>query len=458
MKSLKKVSSLLTIILSAAVFLSFGQDAENNKDTKKKVDFIGYSSYSFGQIVEGNDNQPDGMTNIFHYWMQDVYTGVGFSAVISDRFKILAGVEGKMWNPYAAPGVGQRQFKLRNYSLWLDQGNAVYSIGNLEKPLLTTTVGYFKYKYNPEVRNLGEYLFRSSTYPGFIINYFDFPQNRLLGGQANLKLSLDRIACDLKADLLIISESEWYPFGDFSPALLASGNFAKIVEVGGGIEFARLFSVDNNRTTPSTNPDGTNNTNNMILKNIEKDINGNVINRIYDSTSHYTFKATKVMGRITLDVKKAFNAPFLGPEDGKLYGEICIIGLKDYPFWYNDLSKRMPFMFGLVIPTFKLLDALSFEVENYKFPFQTSYKTGVELNSTPLPDDQPDSWNHDNYKYDDWKWSLYAKKIVFPGFTITTQFARDHMRTLYSDGALNYSEAVSRPGQYYWVVKLGYSL
>jgi hypothetical protein len=458
MRCSAKVSSLLAIILSAAMFISFGQDAENQKDTKKKVDFMGYSSYSFGQIVEGNNNQSDGMTNIYHYWSQEVYTGVGFLAALNDRFKILAGVEGKMWTPYAAPGVSQRQFKLRNYSLWLDQGNAVYSIGNLEKPMLEMTLGYFKYKYNPEVRNLGEYMFRSTTYPGFIINYFDFPENRLLGYQAHLDLSLDRIACDLKADLLAISESEWYPFGDFSPALLASGNFAKIVEVGGGIEFARLFSVNENRTTPAKNPDGTNNTNNIILKSVTRDENGNAISKTYDSTSHYTFRATKVMGRIMLDPKKAFQASFFGPEDAMLYGEICIIGWDNYSYWYEDRLKRIPFMVGFNVPTFKLLDVLSLEVENYQFPFQTSYKTGVELNSTPLPDDQADNWNPNKYKYDDWKWSVYAKKTLFRGFSITTQFARDHMRTLYSDGALNYTEAVARPGQYYWVLKLGYSL
>ena len=52
-------------------------------------------------------------------------------------------------------------------------------------------VGYFPYKYNPEARNLGEYLFRSGTYPVYLTNDYDFPLARVAGLRYGLNFSND---------------------------------------------------------------------------------------------------------------------------------------------------------------------------------------------------------------------------------------------------------------------------
>jgi hypothetical protein len=78
----------------------------------------------------------------------------------------------------------------------------------------------------------------------------------------------------------------------------------------------------------------------------------------------------------------------------------------------------------------------------------------------PLPDNaqNPSGWDPTLYTFDDWKWSVYVKRTVIPGFSITVQFARDHMHYTYSDGYPFWLEAVSRPGQWWWRANLCYSL
>jgi hypothetical protein len=56
-----------------------------------------------------------------------------------------------------------------------------YSLGDMERPFLTLGFGVFPFKYNPDVRNLGEYLYRTGTYPPTMSNTFDFPLARLTG-------------------------------------------------------------------------------------------------------------------------------------------------------------------------------------------------------------------------------------------------------------------------------------
>ena len=444
----KRAAGAAIVLLSMIAAYSFGE-------TEKKVEFSGYSSWVLGQIVLGTDDFITGVSTppMSHYWSQEAYAGVGFHAALNERFTINAAMEGKMWYPFPSVLVGQPDFKRRHYGVWLDQGNATYKIGEAEKPLLTVTMGYFKYKYNPQARNLGEQLFRSLAYPGIIVNAFDFPAIHLLGGMAHFDLLESR----LQVDAIINSESDWYPFGDFSPALVASFKPHKVIEIGGGVEFARLISVNSLATTPQ-NPGGSMPAEaNRVIGYVHKDQNGLVDSVSYDS-AYYTFQATKLMGRIALDPKTLFDLPFFGPEDGKLYGEIDVLGLTNYSFWYDDVSKRMPIMFGFNVPTFRVLDVLAVEFENYKSQFTTSYLNNVVRNGLPQPDHTYMSWDPKLFSFDDWKWSVFVKKTVFPGFSITAQFARDHMHATYVDGYPFWGESTARPGQWWWTAKLCYSL
>ena len=65
-----------------------------------------------------------------------------------------------------------------------------------------------------------------------------------------------------------------------------------------------------------------------------------------------------------------------------------------------------------------------------------------------------------NFRKDDWKFSLFAKKTIFPGFEVLLQVARDHMRTIDFYGKDNYWEITQRNGDgmtdlgdFYWLTR-----
>lgn len=55
----------------------------------------------------------------------------------------------------------------------------------------------------------------------------------------------------------------------------------------------------------------------------------------------------------------------LGQDDWMLYGEAAVLGWEDSPLYDASILERIPFMFGIVIPTFRVLDRLAVETEHY---------------------------------------------------------------------------------------------
>jgi hypothetical protein len=446
MVTLKKLQ-FRSVVLAAVLYAGgcFCPAVAEEEIPTKSVKFTGYSSFAFGQIVKGlwEGNLSPAYN---HYWSHHVYAGVGFNARVSDNFQIVTRVEGKMWNAY--PNQNVRNWLTRNYSMWLDQANMTYGFGGLDNPLFSITAGYFVYKYNQEVRDLGEFLFRSLTYPGFLINYFDFPAARLLG----FKFSLNMLEGNLKQDLFVHEECESYPFGNISFGYVASYNIMNIVEVGGGVDLCRLLDINPELTTPKKAA-------NYYIRGLVWDTLNLMWQADPDTNHFYTFKANKVMGHMTVDPKPLMGdvGGIMGKEDLKLYGEIAVIGLKNHPFYYNDIKKRMPIMFGMNLPAFKFIDHISVEFEYYALPFSTGMEKLLDQ-GLPLPRDGALTWVPDDWKSDDWKWAVHLKKTIFPGLSLTVQVARDHYRGYWNDGLPAYTESLIRPDHLSWNAKLTGSL
>jgi hypothetical protein len=119
--------------------------------------------------------------------------------------------------------------------------------------------------------------------------------------------------------------------------------------VGGGAMLDRLIPIQPVKTTD---------TNTFVL-----DANNNkIVESIKDGDTTfelYTLRGVKLMGRMTLDPKKLVpDLDIFGPEDGKIYGELAVLGVKNYGKkfsdttqnygYYNDIFKRMPIMFGFI--------------------------------------------------------------------------------------------------------------
>ena len=431
----------------------------------KNIQFTGFGSYEFGQVEQGNYN------GIYfdHYWDHQVYAGSGFIANLSENMKLVAGIEGKMWNaaPFANVGAPSRQSTEQQFSVWVTEADGTYSFGDTtDKVFAKLTAGYFPYKYNPESRNLGEYMFRSFTYPGLLMNSFDFPAADLLGAKASIKLNIDQI--QISNDFMLLEQAATWPYGAFSLAYVGDCNFAKVIDFGAGVDFANYISVNSNNTTP-TDP-----------ANAIRDDSGNVIQTIQSikgvdttfDTSYYTFKAIKPMARLTFDPKPLLGdfGRMLGSEDLKLYGEGAIIGTENYSYYYDNISQRMPVMFGFYLPTFKILDMLNIEFEHYSNPLSTgtynqSYLVGSSASTClPVPGPQLVTFNPLNsasaeaFSTTTWKWSVYLKKTITPNVAITIQCARDHSRPNYSDGYPGFYEMLIFPNDWMWTAKISANL
>jgi hypothetical protein len=404
----------------------------------------GYGFWEFGQIVKGTaEGQP-----LDHQWTSRALLGVRFEIRPSDFLYLDLNPEFRFFYPLPELNTGMNRVRMAAVA-YINEMKGVFSAGDKENPFLTATLGMFDYKYNPESRDLGEYLFRTGTYPLFVVNDFDFPEARLLG----LKLTTDAVP-NLHADVLLTSEYMYYPLYDFSLSAIASYTLLKAVTVGGGVEFARCLPVNDSKTSigPTTDLGGNQNSAQFVTES--------------GDTIYPSFKATKLMGRLTIDPKKFFpGVALFGPEDLKIYGEVGILGFGYktkapdsvylMPAFYSDINRRIPIMFGLNIPAFKLLDVLSAEAEYFPIGYPNDY-FAEETQRIPVPRVDIPTYSPGKYRDLEWRWAFYFKKEVTKGFSISGQVAYDHLRTTFTDGWPSTAESLIQKGDWFWIVKTGY--
>jgi hypothetical protein len=395
-----------------------------------------------------------------HSWINRTFLHLTFSTVYKERLRINMGTEGRAWfNVPKLRGTGQATYVHRqNNTFIISDANANYSFGDLELPWLTLTAGLFPFKYNTQARNLGEYLFRSGTYPAYLINNFDLAFARLTGFKASSELF-----GMLHQDLVFSIETTIPPFFDGTLSYLAGCNFWGFGEIGAGVSFANIVSVDERVTTPG----GGDLTNNMFI-----DAEGD--------TGYYTFRGTKVMGKFCLDPKKILNLlvpvpeTLFGTEDLKIYGEALVLGLENYPrndsanilgqttpgknaWGYDTLVNKLVAVGGINLPAFNILDVMAVELEWYGCTYPNSYKNRLgpgAKRSYPVPDFPARA--SANYNADNYKWSVYLKKLFFNNhFGVVAQVARDHTRNeTLVDESFDYEEALGRNDHWWWMAKI----
>jgi hypothetical protein len=132
--------------------------------------------------------------------------------------------------------------------------------------------------------------------------------------------------------------------------------------------------------------------------------------------------------------------------------------------------ERMPIMVGFNIPTFKMLDLLSVEVEWFNSPWINSYsRLALEGGgATPqLPAGEGQPWYSENgYNdisgKDNLSWSLLAQKKVVKVLTISGQVARDHARfvsrTNWFGPNVDPNEALITSKDWYWMLQISFGI
>jgi hypothetical protein len=393
-----------------------------------KIKPSGFAYYQIGQIEHETPNDPSLLPKTFDQHFNGRLT---LEAVIQEKLRIIVGGEAQLGASIG--GNDQTQIKL----FLLKEAQGIYSFVDPENSVfqMALSMGYFPFKYNPEARNLGEYLFRTGTYPGYVITDFDFAKARLMG--FNLSFTLLK---DLQLNALFTSEYVEVPYFDYSLSFVAGYKFLnKILDVGFGIDLDRILPIKPQVTTdPSPSNYVTDNQNNYVIEN--------------GDTLHYTKQGTKLMARLSFDPKPLLPfAEIFGPDDGKLYGELAILGTKNYGAYYPEVAKRMPMMFGFNIPCFKFVDVLSFEFEYYGCDTTQLLNIQTSPNkATPdvYPVSQPRSLT---------KWSFYAQKTITKGWAVKGLIGRDHYRGLDQVGNYDAIERMNGPEDWHYNLRIMYS-
>jgi hypothetical protein len=408
----------------AAILLIVGMVFGADDGSDIKIIPHGFAYYQIGQIEQMTPPDPSLMVKMFDQHFNGRLT---LEAIINKRLRIIVGGESEL------SSTGAKDISQKIAPFVLKEAQGIYSFGDIEKPYLQIAAGYFPYKYNPESSNLGEYLFRSGAYPGYVITDFDFAKARLMG----FDVSCGAIE-NLSTDLLFTSEYREPPFFDYSLSGVAGYKLlGGMLDFGAGINFNRLIAIVPSLTTNKAN---------VVL-----DEQGTVVYENGD-TLYYTKKGIKAMGRLTFDPKSLLPfADMFGKNDCKLYGEMAILGFKNYGQYYSDISQRMPIMAGFNIPCFKALDIISFEMEYYKQ--DTNYIANMpNASTTVIPADYPVAAARSFFK-----WSFYGVKTITKGLAIKGLIGRDHFRSMDPVGNYDPNEHMNGPGDWHYKLRIMYS-
>lgn len=507
-------AAALLVLCAGALRPARGEPLEN-----LSLRLSGKGWYELGRVMRSSD------TLISKYDYND-----NFIHSPGAQFTILAKI-GERWD--GAMGIGgyetqapqggvansvQRKSEI-GFKVFVSQASFAYTLGEKSAPRLKSTFGLFSYRYNPDVRNFGEYLLRGPVYPGILFSSFE--SKHIDSTVANtLGLNFKSVLGGFSQDLIVKSETDLPPLFDFSLAYVAQFSVKGVFSAGLGVNFHRLlaikpgltdltdpsFAKDNRSAAAVKHPyyqryiyvpmdtvafdaDGT------LRPNAEgRDSANGTFTRLDDTTyvwssrdtTFLTHRGTKVVGRFSFDPKGVFGLGRsgrggLGPNDLKLYGEVGVIGVKDYPGVYPDIRERIPVMLGFGLPTFGFLDDCALEVEWYGSRIRDDYYK-IEKETSPIPrsnhsqeyDRQADAQGRlvsdttvafadadvQNMTKDDWKWSLYLSKTFLRNARVSFQVANDHFRPWENNplGATDrYESAFTRISDYYSMLKIGFT-
>jgi hypothetical protein len=337
---------------------------------------------------------------------------------------------------------------------------------------LKLKTGIFSYKYNDDARNLGEYLYRTWAYPLVIytggLNFINSAGAQLSG------LGLFSKHGGFKNDFIVNIQSDHVPIGALSATDIVTYKKGMFT-VSAGLMFENFYHPDKQALTPKppgagdalegnqyftvkggdSLPAGTK-ISWLKLNEMKTLMAFGPNDTVILDTGYYTFSSQKAMVRASVNLSS-----LLGSENEKEFGfyyEGALLGLKNYPGFYEKMSERLVHMVGVNIPSFGMLDQVAFEVEYCTFPFrQSTNDPNVKGNAVPnlLEAVYPE---HKAINEDDLKWSFYAQKAVDENFSVFLQVANDHLRNPYIFGAPAVEGFLTQKNHWYWALRLNYAL
>lgn len=323
---------------------------------------------------------------------------------------------------------------------------------------LMIKAGVFPFKYNENAKNLGEYMFRTLTYPNVIFTGGLMRVNSAavqLGG-----IDLNTKLFGLTNDLMVTTKTDQTPAGALSLTDIVSYTVGGVFTVGAGYMFDNLY--DPTKIATGKYDVKENNRYYILADGTKKLLHPqNPTDLPYDpavdvavDSGRLSFEGQKAMVRASMDFGKLFSWSLLSEKDLRLYFEGVLMGVEDRPFYYTKMKDRIAYTVGFNFPTFRILDVLAAEYEYCSNPYPND-AIEASLNLSPIP---PQSGTGSPAVGDDVKWTVYAQKIVYPGFTLTGQVANDHMRLVDYFGHTNDRDVMPLRKNWYWSLQMGFAI
>lgn len=412
-----------------------------------------YGSFEFGQIGHGY-YRPGAQTintEISHITQERCFTNFGFSAKYGDHLDMELIGEGLLAFSYPQIGSEPTTMQPRTF-YYIKSSNAKIHYGDPTQLKATLQAGYFPYKYNRDVRNLGENLFRTIPYPLVVLSDFDYPLATLLG----LRFNITALDTMITNDLILHSETVTHPVQNWSLSDVVELNLMKVLSVGGGISLYHYFSAYQGENFESA-----------VDSKFKDGLSAE--KRLELSLDSISYSAIKLMTRVAIDPKPLLST-FLGIDEGmfgrndlRLYGELDILGLKKYPGIYDDIKDRMLWSFGFNLPGLNYIDIANVEFEycanGTAFSDSRFYADIPSLRPDSLGAD-PNSLNSKPLIRSNWRWSTYVKKSFFNDhFSIIAQVARDHKKTnfyYFKQAYMSFAEVLPTSKDWWWISKVEY--
>lgn len=449
--------------------------ATANNDRKVNL----FTAFDFGRLEHGKDLSvalndtafdPSGLA------LNRTYVDVTVAQQLDERNFISVGVGGIFWKAFEQE-TGEPEAKVIHFGPGISNAFLRYSFSEN----LNLTLGYFPYKYNPSARNLGEYLFRTEAYPTVVFNGGWSWLNSASYNAVGLKLSHETE--HFKQDLGLFGEYFNAPIYDMSPAYLATWKPGAGITWGGGVslhryvspntkirkELTREYAYYENFYIPGRDTTGGKKARaarrvSMLKDDIEALEGNEATPGAYSAlpenagavqkTVRFDNRAVKLMTHATLDFNSMMGLDPKRMGAFELYGEIALLGLKNYPIFYTKLMERMPMMAGMSIPTYGVLDNLSFELEYLQNPnIESIYSTFDVLDLAPDV-----NFRYQKHSRDDMKWSLHASRSLTSFMTLFVQVADDHMRLKDKYGRPEYIPVTNTGKDWYWLARLQWAI
>jgi hypothetical protein len=463
------------LVVLGFLSLSFDAQAQGTDSVKSKLSLRMFTD--FGHIINGTNSFPaPGAPAEISMQPLNRASFLAIQEVTAGNFDVVAGISGLMWYPYGG-GITDADERAMQTRSSIPVARVRWRFGDAATTAGSLMLGTFTHKYNPDAKNLGEYLYRSGTYPGYLFTTEGWLlMNRASHYSQGLMLTLDQFNGALRHNFSLLMQTTYYPIGDFSPGYDFSFK-QKWFELGGGAVFHHYLPLrpsalvmkdpENTLIRKATGVDSVGDTTYYIGPNYyDDDLNDPAVTLLH----RWTHKGIKVMGRAALNLNHLLPEESRNPEDLRIFGEVAVLGWKDQPLYYEDRMQRMPIMFGLNVPTLKYLDVLTLQGEYYASPFNSIdrynsasfpvWEGGFKENAGVYETDA-DGWvipmdEHD----DDWKWSVYAKKTINKIMTVHAQAASDHLRLMSGPRQLTASAIplTSTPKEWYYLVRLEFTL